>query len=436
MVYNWALAMKKEAYEKDGSNLLIGYDIKPKIKFLKKEKQFLKEVDSVCLDKEVEFLGAAYEKFFKYGAGFPKFKHKENKGSYTTHLVKGAIRTNENVVLLPKIGFVKCIFHREIKGIVKDKPYVTISRTTTGEFYISIKASCVVQDKPESVANIDNTIGVDLGMKDLAILDDGTKFDKVEVDKKLERKKKRMQRKLSKKVGSKKGQHKSNNYMKLQRKISKIDQKISRRREQYQYEVVSDIIERKCDYIGIEDLNVKGMSSTGRRKKNEKLSQDEYNALSDEEKKKYSRKKKRGFNRNVLNNGMYSFKMKLEQKAVESGKEVVTVGRFYPSSQTCSNCGEKNKVTKNLSVREWTCEKCGTVHDRDVNAAKNIRNEAIRIKNECESTHKNLPRCNRDVKSVEIHKNEKPKMVEVHRVVESEIQTVFVDEPIENAVIT
>ncbi len=436
MVYNWALAMKKEAYEKDGSDLSISNGISPLLPSLKKEKPFLKEADSVSLICELNNLYSAYYKFFKCGSGFPKFKLKENSGSYTTHLKKGSIRTDENVVVLPKIGSVKCVFHREIKGIVKDEPYVTISRTTTGEFYISIKASCVVQDKPESVANIDNTIGIDLGMKDLAILDDGTKFDKVEVDNKLERKKKRMQRKLSKKVGSKKGQHKSNNYMKLQRKISKIDQKISRRREQYQYEVVSDIIERKCDYIGIEDLNVKGMSSTGRRKKNEKLSQDEYNALSDEEKKKYNRKKKRGFNRNVLNNGMYSFKMKLEQKAVESGKEVVTVGRFYPSSQTCSNCGEKNKVTKNLNVRKWTCEKCGTVHDRDVNAAKNIRNEAIRIKNECEPTHKNLPRCNRDVKSAEIHKNENQQVVEVHRVVEPEIQTVFVDEPIENAVIT
>lgn len=436
MVYNWALAMRKEAYEKDGSTLSIRYDIRPKIKYLKKENLFLKEVDSKCLNNELENLDAAYEKFFKSGAGFPKFKHKESRGSYTTCLGKGAIQENNNIVKFPKIGYVKCIFHRKIDGSVKENPYVTVSRTTTGEFYISIKASYIVQDKPESVANIDNTIGIDLGMKDLAILDDGTKFDKVEVDKKLERKKKRMQRKLSKKVGSKKGQHKSNNYMKLQRKISKIDQKISRRREQHQYKVVSDIIERKCDYIGIEDLNVKGMSSTGRRKKNEKLSQDEYNALSDEEKKEYGRKKKRGFNRNVLNNGMYSFKMKLEQKAVESGKEVVTVGRFYPSSQTCSNCGEKNKVTKNLSVRKWTCEKCGTVHDRDVNAAKNIRNEAIRIKNECELTHKNLPRCNRDVKSVEIHKNENSSTVEVHRVVESEIQTVFVDEPIENVVIT
>lgn len=435
LVYNWALAMRKEAYEKDGTTLSIRKDISPKIPALKEEKIFLKESDAVGLIGELNNLDAAYKKFFKEGGGFPKFKHKESIGSYTTQLKKGAIHQDENYVILPKCGAVKCVFHRKIDGIVKETPYVTISRTTTGEFYIAILALCESPDAPTSVATDGNTIGIDMGLKDLAILDDGTKFGKVEVDAKLERRKKRLQRKLSKKVGAKKGQKKSNNYIKLQRKISKIDQKVARRREQYQYNVISQIVAKDCDYIGIEDLNTKGMSATGRSKK--KLTSEDYAALSQCDKEKYNRKKKRGFNKSVLNAGFYSFKTKLEHKAQQNGKEVVTIGRFYASSQTCSVCGEKNRETKNLRVREWTCPNCGTHHDRDINAARNIRNEAVRIKNNGEPTPKNLPRCNREVKSAESHRKEKTVKVEVRpRPVEPEMQVILKGNTNGNDVIT
>lgn len=434
MVYNWALAMRKEAYEKDGTTLSIRKDISPKIPALKEEKSFLKEVDSMCLIGELNNLDAAYKKFFKDGGGFPKFKHKESVGSYTTRLQKGAIHHDEGYVVLPKCGAVKCVFHREIDGTVKDTPYVTISRTTTGEFYISILALCESPDTPTSIASESNTIGIDVGLKDLAILDDGTKFERIAVDEKIERRKKRMQRRLSKKVGSKKGQKKSNNYLKLQRKISKLDAKVARRREHYQYNVVSQIVAKECGYIGIEDLNVKGMSASGKAKK--KITAEEYAALSKCDKKKYNRKKNKGFNKSVLNAGFYSFKTKLDHKAQQTGKEVITVGRFYASSQTCSMCGKKNRETKNLRVREWTCPSCGTHHDRDINAARNIRNEAVRIKNNGETTPKNLPRCNRDVKSVETIRNEKTTMVGVNStVVEPEIQIIHRSKTTESEVI-
>lgn len=422
LVYNWALAMRKEAYEKDGTTLSIRKDISPKIPTLKEEKPFLKDSDAVGLIGELNNLDAAYKKFFKEGGGFPKFKHKESIGSYTTQLKKGAIHQDEDYVVLPKCGAVKCVFHRKIDGIVKDTPYVTISRTTTGEFYISILALCESPDTPTSVATESNTIGIDMGLKDLAILDDGTKFERIAVDEKIEKRKKRLQRRLARKVGSKKGQKKSNNFLKLQRKISKLDAKVARHREYYQYNVVSQIVAKDCEYIGIEDLNVKGMSASGKSKK--KLTAEEYAALSKCDKKKYNRKKNRGFNKSVLNAGFYSFKTKLEHKASQNGKEVVAIGRFYASSQTCSVCGAKNKKTKNLSVREWTCPECGTHHDRDVNAAKNIRNEAIRIKNDKgEPTPKNLRRCTPKVKSAETIRNEKTNMVGVNStVVEPEIQ--------------
>ena len=436
LVYNWALAMRKDAYEKDGTTLSIRKDISPKIPALKEEKTFLKEVDSKCLIGELNNLDAAYKKFFKEGGGFPKFKHRESVGSYTTQLMKGAIHQDDAYVILPKCGAVKCVFHRKIDGVVKDTPYVTISRTTTGEFYISILALCESPDAPTSVATESNTIGIDMGLKDLAILDDGTKFERIAVDEKIERRKKRLQRKLSKKVGAKKGQKKSNNYLKLQRKISKLDAKVARRREHYQYNIVSQIVAKDCEYIGIEDLNVRGMSASGKAKK--KLTEEEYAALSKCDKEKYNRKKNKGFNKSVLNAGFHSFKTKLEHKAQQNGKEVVTIGRFYASSQTCSVCGAKNKKTKNLSVREWTCPECGTRHDRDVNAAKNIRNEAIRIKNDKgEPTPKNLPRCNRKVKSAETIRNEKTVKVGVNStVVEPEIQVIQRSKTTESEVIT
>lgn len=425
LIYNWALKTKQEAYQKDGTSLSIMRDISPKIRFLKEEKPFLKEVDSRCLYGELNNLNTAYLKFYKEGLGFPKLKRKENYGSYNSQLTKNAIHIKEGYIMIPICGKVKCVFHRNIEGIVKNRPYVTISRNSIGEFFVSILALYEVGNEPTNLANGNNTIGIDMGVKNLAVLDDGTKFGKIYVDDKLECRKKRLQRKLAKKVGSKKGQKKSNNFIKLQQKISKIELKTARRREYYQYNVVSQIVSKDCDYIGVEDLNVQGLSATGRSKK--KLTVDEYEALSQCEKKKYNRKKTRRFNKSILNAGLYSFKTKLENTAKQKGKKVVMVGRFYASSQTCSECGFKNKNTKKLNVREWDCPNCGAHHDRDVNAAKNIRNEAIRIINEkCETTHKNLTRCNREVKSAENHRKEKTIKVGVSpRLVEPEIQVIL-----------
>lgn len=422
LVYNWALGLRIDAYKNDKTTLSIRKDISPRIPSLKEEKPFLKEVDSMCLISELNHLDDAYKKFFKKdGSGFPKFKKRESAGSMTICLTKGAVDKENGRVKLPKIGYVRCVFHRDIDGVVKETPYVTISRTTTGQWYISILAAVEMPEKPKNAANEHNTVGVDLGLKDFAILDDGTKFAKIETDECMERRKKHLQRMLSKKVGSKKGQKKSNNYMKLQRKISKLDEKVARRREHYRYEVASAIVRKDCDYIAMEDLNVKGISASGKAKI--KQSAEEYAKLSKCNKKKYNRKKNKGFNRKVLSVGMYSFKQKLTFKAQQNGKEVVTIGRFYASSQTCSVCGNKNKKVKNLNVREWTCTECGTHHDRDVNAARNIRNEGIRIKNNGEPTPKNLTRCTREVKSAESHRNEKSTMDGVvSRLVEPEIQ--------------
>jgi putative transposase len=423
-LYNWALALRKEAYEKNGIFLTIKKDIQPLIPLLKEEHQFLKEADSIGLVSELRNLEDAFNRFFQKKSRFPKFKHRETNGCYITQLTEDSIHIQEGYVNIPKCGRVKCVFHRNIKGFVKKRPYVAITYNNIGEFFVSILALCSVQDEPTTKATEANTIGVDMGLKDLAILDDGTKYDKIAVDDRLERRRILLQRKLEKKVGSKKGQKKSNNYIKLQQKLAKIDKKVARRREHYQYNVVSDIVSKHCDYIGIEDLNAKGMSATGRSKN--KLTAEEYALLSQCEKIKYNRKKKRGYNKSVRNASLFLLKTRLENKARQNGKKIVKVGKFYASSQTCSDCGAKNKLVKNLKVRKWVCPQCGAIHDRDVNAAKNIRNEAIRIINEkCETTHKNLTRCNREVKSAENHRKEKTVTVGVsQRFIEPEIQVI------------
>lgn len=424
-VYNWALAQKKEAYT-NGTSLSIGKDISPKLPELKKENPWLGETDAIALISELNDLYDAYQNFFKNrekGCGFPKFKHKQSAGSYRTQLKEGWIDVENNRIKLPKIGWVKCVFHRDIKGIVKRLPYVTVSRTTTGSFYVSITATYEIPAEPASKATKRNTIGIDLGVKDLAILDNGTVFHKFEDIggngewvKKTERRKKHLQRLLSKKVGSKKGEKKSVNYQKLQYKINKLYARVAARRDDYRNNVVAQIVGMNCTYIGVETLNVRGMSASGKAKKEEKLTLEEYNKLSKDEKKKYNRKKKKGFNRSIRNVGMYSFKQSLVFKARNEGKKVIGVDRFYASSQICSKCGYKNNKVKNLSVREWTCPECGTHHDnRDHNAAINLRQEAIDIVNKNgETTPKNLRRCTPKVRSAEaVIRNEKTVMVGV-----------------------
>lgn len=420
-VYNWALSMRINAYKEDGTTLYILKDIKPKIPLLKEEKPFLKEVDSNGLIYELIHLESAFRKFFEKQNGYPKFKKRTSSGNIMIRLPRKAIDKENKRIKIPKIGYVKCVFHRDIEGFIKETPFVRISRTSIGEWYISIFATIDVPNGPNLVANQNNTIGVDLGLKDFAILDNGTKFHKIEVNKNIVKRKKHLQRMLQKKVGAKKGQKKSNNYLKIQQKIAKIDKKVARRRENYHYKVASDIISIDCIYIATEDLNVRCLSASGKSK--QKLSQEEYLKLSKTEKKKYNRKKNKGFNKSILNAGFYSFKTKLTFKAQQKGKEVIEVGRFYASSQTCSNCGAKNKLVKNLNVREWVCPECGSVHDRDINAALNIKKEGIRIKNNGETTRKNLRRCTPKVKSAETIMNEKTCMVGVNsKVVESEMQ--------------
>lgn len=356
MIYNWGLAKQKETYEQSKAKLSQG-ELYKLFTGLRTDKPFLSDVSTKAINSTLRDLDNAYSNFFKKKAAFPKFKHKQTNESFTVQITnRKCIDTVNGTITLPKIGKVKCVYHRDIMGnIESEMPYVTVTRTTTYQYYISFKSDIYIPDKPTVKAIEDNTIGVDLGVKDLAITDQGVKYPKVLNDKKLDKRIKHLQRMLSKKKGSKKGETKSQSYIKLQMKLNKLNELKARRREHYQYNTAKDIVNNDCVYIGLENLNVKGMSAKGGAHK-------------------------KGLNRGIANNALYAFKQRIEFKAQRKGKQVVYVDRYFPSSKTCHCCGYK-KTDLTMKDRYWVCPECGAKLDRDTNAGINIKNETIRLIN-------------------------------------------------------
>lgn len=282
-------------------------------------------------------LQSAFSKFFKEkNIGYLKYKSKKrSKNSYRTMQTSGYPVT-ENDVKITKLGKLKIVNHRHKTGIAKS---CTISMTPTDEFYITILwKDEELLEKPESV---DKEIGIDLGLKDLAICSDGEKFPVLQSLRKELPKLKREQRKLSKMERG------SNNYNSQKLKIAKLHQHISNQRKDYLHKI-SYKLTNENQVIALENLNVKGLM------KNHHL------ALS------------------ISDVGWSEFVNMLEYKALDKGRIVQKIDRWFPSSQICSCCG---CITgkKPLWIREWTCPECGATHDRDVNAAKNILTEGKRI---------------------------------------------------------
>lgn len=200
MIYNWGLALQKETYETTKAKLSQG-ELYKRFTQLREERTFLKDAPAVAVNNTLRDLDAAYANFFKGRAKFPRFKSKQTSESYTVQInSKNNIDVENGTVTLPKLGKVKCVFHRGILGeIPSAKPYVTVTRTTTYQYYVSVKSQIDALGEPTAKATEDNTIGIDLGVKDLAITDSGIKYPKVLVDTKLDRRIKHLQRLLSKK---------------------------------------------------------------------------------------------------------------------------------------------------------------------------------------------------------------------------------------------
>lgn len=304
----------------------------------KKEFEWLKEVDSLALANAQMNLQTAYNNFFRSPkVGFPKFKSKKkNRNSYTTNNQKGTVCFIEGKLRLPKVGLVKIRQHRKIKenGLIKS---ATISQTPSGKYYASI---LVEQEDKKYLSKTSKKVGIDLGIKDFAIMSDGQKISNPKYLAKSEKKIAKLQRQLSRKS---KG---SNNRNKVRIKLAIAWEKIINQRTDFLQKLSTELI-RNYDVICLEDLNVGGMV------KNHNLAK----AISD--------------------CSWNEFVRMLQYKAEWYGRTISKIDRFYPSSQTCNCCGCVNPITKDLSVREWTCPECGVTHDRDVNAAKNILKQGL-----------------------------------------------------------
>jgi len=296
--------------------------------------EWLKEVNSQVLISTLMNLETAYGNFFRKKSRFPRFKSKKNKNSF--QIPQHVSLKEHNVVQVPKFKEgLKFIKHRELKGVIKS---ATVSKNPSGKYYISFL--CVVE-KPTKHKKTGKSIGIDLGLKDFIITSEGQRYCNPKFTKKYEAKLARKQRILSRKEKGSKGRDKA------RLSVAKVHEKITNSRNDMQHKVSSKLV-KDYDLIAIEDLNVKGMV------KNHCLAK----AISDV--------------------AWSSFVTKLKYKAEWNDKEVIVIDRFYPSSKTCSCC-DHVKESLSLDERTWTCSKCNTIHDRDVNASKNILRRALAI---------------------------------------------------------
>ena len=302
----------------------------------KEDYSFLKEVDSLALSNAQLNRNTAFKAFFSHKTGFPKFKSKRNDQSYTTNN-QGSVKfsNNNRYISIPKCSRIRIKKHRGFDGIIKS---ITVSMTTDNRYYISLLVE--EENKPMGPAN--KMIGLDLGIKDLIVDSNGKKYKNQKYLTKSQNKLAREQRKLSKMV---KG---SNNRNKQRIKVARLHKHIQNQRNDYLHKLSKHIIDEN-QVICIEDLKVKGMMSDSK------------------------------IARNISDVSWSRLVSMLTYKASWYGRTVIKVPKDYPSSQLCHACGYKNSITKNLNIRKWTCPKCGSIHDRDINAAKNILSKGIEM---------------------------------------------------------
>jgi putative transposase len=323
-VFNRFLNERQEEYLNNGNSLNY-YDNASSLTELKKDLVWLKEVNSQSLQSALKNLDIAYNRFFRKLAKFPRYKKKNDKQSFH---VPQSLAIKDGKLSIPKFKKgIEIVIHRPIKGKILNG---TITKTATAKYYISI--TCEVEHQELEKTN--SSVGIDTGLKDLAILSNGTKYENIKCLRKSLSKLKYEQRQLSKKM-------KGSGQKEKQRKIvATIHEKVANRRKDNLHKVSTNII-KNHDVICVEDLAVKNMM------KNHKL------ALS------------------FSDVGLGIFYEMLSYKASWNDKTIVKIDRFFPSSKMCNSCHWINQELT-LKDREWTCVCCSTTHDRDVNASKNI----------------------------------------------------------------
>lgn len=343
-IYNYFLNQRDTQFKETGKS--DNYYAQTKaLKLMKGQEEFkwLKEINSQTCQQALQCLDAAYLKFFRKETAFPRFKKKKN---YQSFCVPQHFKILEKGIIIPKLkSQIKCKFHREIIGEVKS---LTISKTPIGKYFVSI----LVEQENKYKQTSEGKIGIDLGIKDFVTLSDGTKYS-FSVSKKI-KKLKKLQHYYSKK------QKNSKRKEKLRLRIARLNEKIVNSRLDFQHKL-SNKLTNEYQTICLESLKIKNMM------KNHKLA------------------------KAIGEASWYSFVNMLQYKGKWKGCDIIQIDQFYPSSKTCSVCNWKKEDLK-LSDRSWTCPNCGTVHDRDINAAKNILTYGLSLKSISSGTEDNKRR--------------------------------------------
>ena len=338
-VYNYYLNKRKEMYENDKTTFTYNMCSKD-LTNLKKEFEWLKEPDKYSLQKALKDLDVAYQKFFKEHTGYPKFKSKKNRyKSYRTSCTNNNIRFENKHIKLPKLGLVKVRDKQIPQGRILN---ATISQEANGHYYCSL---CCTDVEFEQLPKTNKNIGIDFGLADFVILSDGIKIENPQFYEQSEKKLAKLQRELSRKtIGSAR-------WEKVRLKVAKLQKHIANQRTDFLQKLSTEIV-NNFDTICIEDLDVSSMKETDSKIRNKRVADVSWS----------------------------EFRRMLTYKSQWYGKELSVIDRYYPSSQICHVCGNRDGK-KSEDIRKWICPHCNSELDRDINAAINILNEGLRLLN-------------------------------------------------------
>lgn len=334
-VYNHYI--DKTNKEKESKNLRFNYkESCNDLENLKKEKEFLNEVDPIALTMSLKHLNLAYKNYYRKIKNHPKFKSSKNHSyRYSTKNINNSIKINEQHIELPYIGQISYKPKISIEGKIFQ---ATIKHEPDNRYYLTLLYYC---RKPSSLPKTQKAIGIDMGLKHFAVTSDGQKISNPKYLDQSLKKLSKENRHLSRKVEG------SSNWEKQRIKIGRIEKHITNQRKNFINKLTTQLI-NDYDIICVENLDVLDML------------------------------KKENWARQIEDASWQEFIRQLEYKAEWYGKKLIKIDHYYPSSQICSNCGSKNSDIKNLSIREWICPHCGKELDRDINAAINILNEGLR----------------------------------------------------------
>lgn len=343
LVWNTLLAKNLKGYEEQGKSWKQDFNTT----VLKTDFDFLKEVSAASLQQKSRDLSETYKQWFNSVSGkrkgkplgYPRFKKKGLKDSYRLPNQKFKLFQADNKIQLEKIGKVTCRYPSDMSAFNKDDLVsVTITKSKSNKYYASVIVDASVTPMPKT----NKMIGIDLGIKDLMTLSNNIVIKRSNYLKENQFKIKKMQQHLSRKKKD------SKRYQKQRIKLAKLQDKIVNKRQWFIHNITKALV-KDFDVICVESLDVKSMQGSVKN-----------------------------INRTIAEVSLFEVVRQLEYKCLFYDKTFVKVDKYFPSSQLCSCCGEKNKEIKNLKIREWTCSKCGAMHHRDVNAAINILKEGFK----------------------------------------------------------